>query len=46
MREIRSYGSEGGGTTSSPYPYPPCLQRELFCCGQPIPQIRSAIQFS
>jgi len=24
MREIRLYGSEGGGAVRSPYPYQPC----------------------
>jgi hypothetical protein len=27
MREIRLYGSEGGGAVCSPYPYPGCSGR-------------------
>jgi hypothetical protein len=33
MREIRTSGSEGGGTTRSPYPY----------CGAAKPQIRETV---
>ncbi len=33
MREIRLYGSEGGGAARSPYPYPDIASRcQLLCC--------------
>jgi hypothetical protein len=31
MREIRLYGSEGGGAARSPYPYPNCDERRHAC---------------
>ena len=39
MREIRTYGSEGGGTgtTGSPYPYPAKKRQDPLAKPIPIP---------